>query len=95
VRQFALAAPLPAVLRIVGAETCRLLYANVVYETPNPMEAECIRQALESNDIFCQLLHTNANKMIALGMSLGIQIVVPAEQAAKAGKIIKEFSNPK
>ncbi len=66
----------------------------VVYETPDPTEAECIRQALKSNDIFCQLLHTNANKMIALGMSLGIQIVVPAEQASKANQIIKEFNNP-
>ncbi|HBB67453.1 MAG TPA: hypothetical protein DEF68_01435 [Elusimicrobia bacterium] len=65
----------------------------VVYETPDPTEAECVRQALESEDIFCRLLHTNANKMIALGMSLGIQIVVPSEQAARAGQIIKEFIN--
>lgn len=67
----------------------------VVYETPDPTEAECVRQALESNDIFCRLLHANANKMIALGMSLGIQLVVPAEQADEAGQIIKEFFNIK
>lgn len=42
----------------------------VVHETPDTTEAECIRQALESNDIFCRLLNVNANRMLALGMTL-------------------------
>ena len=67
----------------------------VVYQTPDPTEAECVRQALESNNILCQLLHSNANKMIALGMSLDIQLVVPAEQAAEAAQVVKEFFSSK
>ena len=67
----------------------------VVYETPNPTEAECVRQLLESQDIFCQLLNTNANTMIGLGMAVAIQVVVPAEQAVKADKIIKKFDSSK
>ena len=63
----------------------------VVFETADPTEAECVRQALESQDIMCRMLNTNANRMIALGMTLEIRIVVPAEQAARADNVVKEF----
>lgn len=63
----------------------------VVYETPNPTEAECVRQALESQDILCHLLNENANKMLALGMTLEIRVAVPSGQADRARLVIKEF----
>ena len=65
----------------------------VVYKTSDPTEAECIRQALEANGIFCRLLHANANNMLALGVSFGIQVMVPYEQSTAADLVIKDFLN--
>ncbi|MBU2572475.1 MAG: DUF2007 domain-containing protein [Elusimicrobia bacterium] len=67
----------------------------VVYETPDPTAAECIRQALASQDISCHLFNANANKMIGIGINLEIRIVVPSGQADRASHVIKEFFKSK
>jgi len=63
----------------------------VLFSTPSPGEAECLRQALLAHNIPCHILNANANTMIGMGYAVGIRVLVPGECLEDAKEVLKDF----